>query len=65
MSRDYRRRPRRPGDIGEVVSPIERLTAAREVSSCCVGVEAMLESGDAAIDQRLRQRRQRQGRRDS
>ncbi len=30
-------------DIGKVVSPIEKMMAAREASSCCVGVEALLE----------------------
>lgn len=29
-------------DIGNVETPIERLQAARELSSCCVGVEASL-----------------------
>ena len=32
-------------DIGEVVFLIEQLMAAREVSSCCVGQEQMLETG--------------------
>jgi len=31
-------------DIGEVVFPIEKMMAARENSSCCVGVEAALET---------------------
>ena len=31
-------------DIGKVVPLIEKMTAAREISSCCVGVEAMLET---------------------
>ena len=31
-------------DIGEVVFPIEKMMAARETSSCCVGVEAALET---------------------
>ncbi len=31
-------------DIGEVVFPIEKMMAAREISSCCVGVEAALET---------------------
>jgi hypothetical protein len=31
-------------DIGQVVSPIEKMMAARELSSCCVGVEAALET---------------------
>ncbi|MCP4334614.1 MAG: hypothetical protein GY785_18325 [Gammaproteobacteria bacterium] len=30
-------------DIGQVISPIEKMMAAREASSCCVGVEALLE----------------------
>jgi len=30
-------------DIGQVISPIEKMMAAREVSSSCVGVEALLE----------------------
>jgi hypothetical protein len=30
-------------NVGKVVLPIEKLTAARELSSCCVGVEAALE----------------------
>ena len=30
-------------DIGQVISPIEKLMAAREASSSCVGVEALLE----------------------
>ena len=31
-------------DIGQVVFPIEKMTAARDFSSCCVGVEAALET---------------------
>ncbi len=31
-------------DIGEVVFPIEKMMAAREISSCCVGIEAALET---------------------
>ncbi len=31
-------------DIGQVVFPIEKMAAARELSSCCVGVEAALET---------------------
>ena len=31
-------------DIGEVVFPIEKLLRARELSSSCVGVEALLEN---------------------
>ena len=40
-------------DIGEVVSPIEQMLAAREMSSCCVGTEALLESDAEAIRQRI------------
>ncbi len=61
MAGDTRRRPRRRRDIGEVVSPIERLVAAREVSSCCVGVEALLEADAAAIDRQLRNRLRQNG----
>ena len=32
-------------DVGQVVFLSETMTAARELSSCCVGVEAALESG--------------------
>jgi len=35
-TKDYR-------DIGSVDFAIEKMMAAREVSSCCVGVEALLE----------------------
>ena len=31
-------------DIGQVVPFIEKMDAAREASSCCIGVEAALES---------------------
>ena len=41
-------------DIGEVVFPIEKMVAAREVSSCCVGVEAALENDSGAIKTRTR-----------
>ncbi|MEM7561909.1 MAG: hypothetical protein AAF353_02535 [Pseudomonadota bacterium] len=44
-------------DIGEVVFPIEKIVAAREVSSCCVGVEAALETDSGEI--RIRTRRVR------
>ncbi len=33
-------------DIGRVVSLIDTMQAARESSSCCVGVEARLETRD-------------------
>ena len=36
-------------DIGEVVFPIEKMIAARELSSCCVGVEAALETDSRSI----------------
>jgi hypothetical protein len=44
-------------DIGKVVSPIEVMMAAREVSSCCVGVEALLEVNSKSISQRLKNHR--------
>ena len=56
MPVDPRKRPRRRQDVGEVVFPIERLLAAREVSSGCVGVEALLETEARAIDEQLRTR---------
>lgn len=45
-------------DIGQVVFPIEKMAAARELSSCCVGVEAALEtdSGFAGLMRRLSDR---------
>ncbi len=45
-------------DIGEVVFPMEKMSAAREFSSCCVGVEAALEtnSGFAGLMRRLSDR---------
>ena len=33
-------------DIGKAVPLIEKMTAAREISSCCVGVEALLETNN-------------------
>ncbi len=33
-------------DIGRVVPLIEKMEAAREFSSCCVGAEALLETRD-------------------
>ena len=42
-------------DIGEVVFPIEQMMAAREMSSCCVGVEAMLEDNARPIRQRVKE----------
>ena len=43
-------------DIGQVISPIEKMMAAREMSSCCVGVEALLEI-DAPRIRRTRDRK--------
>ena len=42
-------------DIGQVVFPIEKMLEARELSSCCVGVEARLETdrGFSGLAQRL------------
>ncbi len=36
-------------DIGSVDFAIEKLMAAREASSCCVGVEALLEIDSKSI----------------
>jgi hypothetical protein len=36
-------------DIGQVISPIEKLMAARQASSSCVGVEALLETDSKQI----------------
>ena len=36
-------------DIGVVVFPIEKMMAARRVSSSCVGVEALLEVDSKSI----------------
>jgi hypothetical protein len=44
-------------DIGKVVSPIETMMAAREVSSCCVGVEALLEVNSKLISERIKNSR--------
>lgn len=41
-------------DIGSVDIAIEKLMAAREVSSCCVGVEALLEIDSKLIDKRIK-----------
>ncbi len=45
-------------DIGQVVFPIEKMLAARELSSCCVGAEAALEtdSGFAGLMRKLSDR---------
>ena len=36
-------------DIGRVISPIEKMMAARQASSSCVGVEALLETDSKQI----------------
>jgi hypothetical protein len=36
-------------DIGSVDFTIEKMMVAREVSSCCVGVEALLETDSKSI----------------
>ena len=43
MMKARRPPPKGRRDIGQVISPIEKLMAMRENSSCCVGVEALLE----------------------
>ena len=43
-------------DIGSVVTLIEKMAAARELSSNCVGVEALLESRDK-IESHVKRRR--------
>ena len=44
-------------DVGQVVSPIEKMMAAREASSCCVGVEALLEVDARRIRDEVDRRR--------
>ena len=44
-------------DIGKVVSPIEIMMAAREVSTSCIGVKALLEVNSKSISQRLKNSR--------
>lgn len=48
-------------DIGQVVFPIEKMAAARELSSCCIGVEAALEtdSGFSGLMRQLHDRREK------
>ena len=43
----FPQRPKDRRDVGKVIFPIEQLMAARELSSCCAGQEAMLESGQS------------------
>ena len=42
-------------DIGQVVFPIEKMSEARKISSCCIGVEAALETntGFSGLTRRL------------
>jgi len=40
-------------DIGSVDIAIEKMMVAREVSSCCVGVEALLEIDSKLIGKRI------------
>ncbi len=40
-------------DIGSVDFAIEKMMAAREASSCCVGVEALLEIDSKSIHKRI------------
>ena len=44
-------------DIGHVDFAIEKMMAAREMSSCCVGVEALLEIDSKSIKKQLQERR--------
>ncbi len=43
-------------DIGRVDFAIEKMMAAREISSCCVGVEALLEMDSKSISKQLKER---------
>jgi hypothetical protein len=49
---------REDDDDGHVVFPIEKMVAARELSSCCLGAEAALEkdSGFAGLMRKLSDR---------
>ena len=42
-------------DIGSVEFPIEKMLAAREASSCCIGAEALLEINATSIRNRIKQ----------
>ncbi|GAB5468106.1 MAG: hypothetical protein Kilf2KO_11360 [Rhodospirillales bacterium] len=44
MARDVKPATKNRRDVGEVVFLSEQMAAARELSSCCVGVEASLTS---------------------
>jgi hypothetical protein len=54
MKKPHRDVSKNRRDIGEVVFPIEQMLAARDMSSCCVGVEAMLEDNAPSIRQRVK-----------
>jgi hypothetical protein len=43
-------------DIGRVDFAIEKMMAAREISSSCVGVEALLEIDSKSISKQLKER---------
>jgi len=43
-------------DIGRVDFAIEKMMAAREISSSCVGVEALLEIDSKSIKKQLKER---------
>ena len=46
---------RHRGELEHAVPLIEKMSAAREISSCCVGVEALLET-DNEIDADVKRR---------
>ncbi|WP_108883050.1 hypothetical protein [Anderseniella sp. Alg231-50] len=50
-------------NIGQVIFPIEKMAAARELSSCCVGVEAALETntGFSGVMRQLHDDRKKNG----
>ncbi len=45
----------RPKGIGEVIFLSEKMAVAREISSCCVGTEAYLETGSFPANRRFQQ----------
>ena len=42
--------PNNRHDIGKVITLADKMNAAREISSCCVGVEAHLETNSGIDD---------------
>lgn len=44
-------------DIGQVDFAIEKMMAARDISSSCVGVEALLEIDSQSIGRQVKKRR--------